>query len=48
MKITQEVREFAAKNETQTIELESAEQGMEKMSAEFRAKGAAIYHEATD
>ncbi|GAM70360.1 hydroxymethylpyrimidine phosphate synthase thiC [Vibrio sp. JCM 19236] len=48
MKITQEVREFAAKNENQTIELESAEQGMEKMSAEFRAKGAAIYHEATD
>lgn len=38
MKITQEVREFAAKNEVQTIELESAEQGMEKMSAEFRLK----------
>ncbi|GAM59440.1 hydroxymethylpyrimidine phosphate synthase [Vibrio ishigakensis] len=48
MKITQEVREFAAKNEAQTIELESAEQGMAKMSAEFKAKGAAIYHETSD
>lgn len=48
MKITQEVREFAAKQEVQAVEIASAEEGMAKMSAEFKAKGAALYHEASN
>lgn len=55
MKISQEVREYAA---TQKIEMQSKDafklqksediqSGMAQMSAEFKAKGAALYHEAT-
>ncbi|MGS0681939.1 phosphomethylpyrimidine synthase ThiC [Shewanella sp. 125m-7] len=70
MKITQEVRDYAAAQEREeqakSIEIKSAaqyraydsepakdiaaqrEQGMAQMSAEFKAKGAELYHEAAD
>jgi phosphomethylpyrimidine synthase len=51
MKITQEVREFAAKqNQTSDafIAAEEAEKGMEQMSERFREEGGEIYVSASD
>ncbi|MEI7348016.1 phosphomethylpyrimidine synthase ThiC [Dickeya chrysanthemi] len=42
MKITQEVRDYAARQEAQPIDV-----GMAQMSAEFRARGSELYHTAT-
>ncbi|SLM61420.1 Hydroxymethylpyrimidine phosphate synthase ThiC [Dickeya aquatica] len=42
MKITQEVRDYAARQEAQPIDA-----GMANMSAEFRARGSELYHTAT-
>ncbi|MEQ4510685.1 MAG: phosphomethylpyrimidine synthase ThiC [Dickeya sp.] len=42
MKITQEVRDYAARQEAQPIDV-----GMANMSAEFRARGSELYHTAT-
>ncbi|WP_428618025.1 phosphomethylpyrimidine synthase ThiC [Shewanella sp.] len=60
MKITQEVREYAAAQESQTQAIEvqhsqayeaapqtQIQQGMEKMSAQFKQTGGALYHSAT-
>ncbi|MEG7474813.1 phosphomethylpyrimidine synthase ThiC [Serratia marcescens] len=45
MKISQEVRDYAAAQEaTKPIEVQLT--GMEKMSAEFRARGSELYHSA--
>ncbi|WP_017444635.1 phosphomethylpyrimidine synthase ThiC [Gayadomonas joobiniege] len=48
MKITQEVRDYAADLEAKGIEIQSADavQGMLDKSKEFREKGAQIYHTA--
>ncbi|RLU01372.1 phosphomethylpyrimidine synthase ThiC [Ketobacter sp.] len=43
MKITQDVREFAASQEANTAEAREAEQGMLEKSREFKAQGAEIY-----
>ncbi|MEW5250552.1 phosphomethylpyrimidine synthase ThiC [Microbulbifer discodermiae] len=43
MKITQDVRDFAARQEAAK---EEAEQGMEEMAVKFRELGSEIYHEA--
>ena len=46
MKITQEVRDFAAKQNASAdtfLAAEEAEQGMTEMSAKFRRSGAEIY-----
>ncbi len=53
MKISQDVRDYAAKLEAGTITVKlldeevtvSAEDGMKQMSAEFRSKGSELYHE---
>ncbi len=46
MKISQEVRDYAAAQEAaKPIEVQLT--GMEKMSAEFRARGSDLYHSAT-
>ncbi|NKI75424.1 phosphomethylpyrimidine synthase ThiC [Dickeya sp. CFBP 2040] len=42
MKITQEVRDYAARQEAQPVDA-----GMAQMSAEFRARGSELYHTAT-
>ncbi|WP_050568498.1 phosphomethylpyrimidine synthase ThiC [Dickeya chrysanthemi] len=42
MKITQEVRDYAARQEAQPIDV-----GMANMSAELRARGSELYHTAT-
>ncbi|MFV7770455.1 phosphomethylpyrimidine synthase ThiC [Shewanella marisflavi] len=60
MKITQEVREYAAAQESQVQAIEvqhsqayeaapqtQIQQGMEKMSAQFKQTGGALYHSAT-
>lgn len=60
MKITQEVREYAAAQESQAQAIEvqhsqayeaapqtQIQQGMEKMSAQFKQTGGALYHSAT-
>ncbi|MCI4233806.1 phosphomethylpyrimidine synthase ThiC [Dickeya dianthicola] len=44
MKITQEVRDYAARQEAQA---QAADVGMAHMSAEFRARGSELYHTAT-
>ncbi|SVK50296.1 thiamine biosynthesis protein ThiC [Acinetobacter baumannii] len=45
MKISQEVRDYAAAQEAaKPIEVQLT--GMEKMSAEFRARGSELYHSA--
>ncbi|WP_253940580.1 phosphomethylpyrimidine synthase ThiC [Dickeya dadantii] len=44
MKITQEVRDYAARQEAQA---QPVDVGMAQMSAEFRARGSELYHTAT-
>jgi phosphomethylpyrimidine synthase len=51
MKITQEVREFAARQNASAdtfLAVEEAEQGMAKMSERFRERGGEIYLPATE
>jgi phosphomethylpyrimidine synthase len=45
MKITQDVRDYAAAQELQLVE-DEAEAGMKQKSAEFRSTGSEIYHKA--
>ncbi|WP_411705706.1 phosphomethylpyrimidine synthase ThiC [Edaphovirga cremea] len=44
MKISQEVRDYAAAKEKETQAISVLESGMEHMSAEFRARGSELYH----
>jgi phosphomethylpyrimidine synthase len=46
MKITQEVRDYAAALEAKTQPIELVESGMAQMSAEFRSRGGELYHPA--
>ncbi|MGC6390060.1 phosphomethylpyrimidine synthase ThiC [Ewingella sp. S1.OA.A_B6] len=46
MKITQEVRDYAATLEAKAQPVEIIESGMVKMSAEFRSRGSELYHPA--
>ncbi|WP_459177559.1 phosphomethylpyrimidine synthase ThiC [Ewingella americana] len=46
MKITQEVRDYAATLEAKAQPIEIAETGMAQMSAEFRSRGSELYHPA--
>ncbi|WP_431296812.1 phosphomethylpyrimidine synthase ThiC [Rahnella sp. PAMC 25559] len=48
MKITQEVRDYAAALEAQAQPVEIVESGMAQMSAEFRSRGSELYHPATE
>jgi phosphomethylpyrimidine synthase len=43
MKITQEVRDFAACHNAPTVTFLAAEDGMAKMSAKFRERGGELY-----
>ena len=45
MKISQEVRDYAASNKFENIDV-AVEEGMKEMSKEFKDKGAEIYHKA--
>jgi phosphomethylpyrimidine synthase len=45
MKISQEVRDYAANNKFENIDV-AVEEGMKEMSKEFKDKGAEIYHKA--
>jgi phosphomethylpyrimidine synthase len=45
MKISQEVRDYAASNKFKSIDV-AVEEGMKEMSKEFKDKGAEIYHKA--
>jgi phosphomethylpyrimidine synthase len=44
MKITQDVRDYAA--EHGTGEVEALEEGMAEKAAQFRAEGSEVYHKA--
>jgi len=46
MKITQEVRDYAAALEAKAQPVEIVESGMAQMSAEFRSRGSELYHPA--
>ena len=46
MKITQEVREFAARQQAEAQPVEVAEAGMAEMSETFRRRGGELYHPA--
>jgi len=46
MKITQEVRDYAALLEAKAQPVEIVESGMAQMSAEFRSRGSELYHPA--
>ena len=47
MKISQDVRDFAAEQEANRIDLvEDAAAGMKEKSEEFLSKGSEIYHKA--
>ncbi|GAB2934381.1 phosphomethylpyrimidine synthase ThiC [Hafnia psychrotolerans] len=46
MKITQEVRDYAAALEAKAQPIELVESGMAQMSAEFRSRGGELYHPA--
>ncbi|MGY3011487.1 hypothetical protein ACVW1M_001579 [Ewingella americana] len=46
MKITQEVRDYAATLETQAQPIEIVQTGMAQMSSEFRSRGSELYHPA--
>ncbi|ORM76246.1 phosphomethylpyrimidine synthase ThiC [Pantoea eucrina] len=46
MKITQEVREFAARQQAEAHPVEVAEAGMAEMSETFRRRGGELYHPA--
>lgn len=46
MKITQEVRDYAASLEAKAQPVEIVESGMVQMSAEFRSRGSELYHAA--
>ncbi|PBI81435.1 phosphomethylpyrimidine synthase ThiC [Rahnella victoriana] len=48
MKITQEVRDYAAALEAKAQPIELVESGMAQMSAEFRSRGSELYHPATE
>ena len=48
MKITQEVRDFAAKQNASADTFLAAEEGMPEMSEEFRNRGGEIYLPAAD
>ncbi len=48
MKITQEVRDYAAALEAQAQPVKIVESGMAQMSAEFRSRGSELYHPATE
>ncbi|MFZ4835732.1 phosphomethylpyrimidine synthase ThiC [Rouxiella sp. Mn2063] len=47
MKITQDVRDYAAALEAKGQPITVAQSGMEQMSAEFRSRGSELYHPAT-
>lgn len=47
MKITQEVRDYAAALEAKAQPIELVESGMAQMSAEFRSRGSELYHPAS-
>jgi len=48
MKITQEVRDYAAALEAKAQPIELVASGMAQMSAEFRSRGSELYHPATE
>ncbi|WP_238484497.1 phosphomethylpyrimidine synthase ThiC [Rahnella bonaserana] len=48
MKITQEVRDYAAALVAKAQPIELVESGMAQMSAEFRSRGSELYHPATE
>jgi len=43
MKISQEVRDYAAENRIDTVDV-AVEQGMEEKASEFKEQGSQLYH----